>query len=195
MTSMSQDRENKQIHIIAGPNGAGKSSHARITLLPDFLKSHEFVNADEIAKILSPENPHNSAIHAGKLMLKRMDFLLNEELDFAFETTLSARIYLKLIEKYQSKGYKINLIFLKLQSTELAKIRVRNRVSKGGHNIETKTIIRRFHRGLENLKDYLQIVDTALIYEASGPELIEIAKKNNNEITVLNKNLWKTMYV
>jgi predicted ABC-type ATPase len=192
---MSKDKKNKQIHIISGPNGAGKSSHARITLLPDFLKSNEFVNADEIAKMLSPENPEKSAIQAGRLMLKRMDFLLNEGSDFALETTLSARIYLQLIKKYQAKGYKINLIFLKLQSTELAKIRVKNRVSKGGHNIEPATIIRRFHRGLNNLKDYLQIVDTALIYEASGPELIEIAKKNEDQITVLNKKLWKEIYV
>ena len=104
----------KQIHIIAGPNGSGKSSHARITLLPDFLKSNEFINADEIAKILSPENPEESAIEAGRLMLKRMRFLLNEESDFAFETTLAARTYLNLISKSQSCGYKVNLIFLKL---------------------------------------------------------------------------------
>jgi len=184
----------KQIHIIAGPNGAGKSSLARVTLLPDFLKSNEFVNADEIAKILSPQKPEKSAIQAGRLMLQRMDFLLNESVNFAFETTLSAKIYLNFIKKAQKLDYKVNLIFLILQSSKLAKIRVENRVSKGGHNIEPKTIERRFQRGLENLQDYLKIVDTASIYESSGPQLIEIAKKSSNKIIISNKDLWKKLY-
>lgn len=183
----------KQIHIIAGPNGAGKSSLARVTLLPDFLKSNEFINADEIAKMLSPQSPEKVAIQAGKLMLTRIDFLLKEKISFAFETTLSARIYLNLIKKAHKQGYKVNLIFLTLQSPKLAKIRVLNRVNKGGHNIEPPVISRRFGRGHDNLKDYLKIVDTALILEASGPELIEIAKKSDNKIQILNKNLWKEL--
>ncbi|NBV06998.1 MAG: hypothetical protein EBS06_07200 [Proteobacteria bacterium] len=188
---MAQDN---QIHIIAGPNGAGKSSHARITLLPDFLSSNEFVNADEIAKILSPENPEKSAIEAGRLMLKKMDFLLESKMNFALETTLSAKTYLNFIAKAQQRDYKVNLIFLKLQSAELAKIRVQNRVSKGGHNIEPSVIDRRFQRGLSNLKDYLSVVDTASIYEASGPELLEIVKKNESQLVILNEKLWKEIY-
>jgi predicted ABC-type ATPase len=184
----------KQIHIIAGPNGAGKSSHARITLLPDFLKSNEFVNADEIAKILSPKNPEKPAVEAGRLMLKRLDFLLEQGMDFAFETTLSARIYLNLIRRSHTLGYKVNLIFLKLQSAELANVRVQNRVSKGGHNIEPHVIERRFRGGLNNLKDYLLLVDTASIYDSSGFELIEIAKKNEDQLLVLNEILWKEIY-
>ena len=77
----------KRIHIIAGPNGAGKTSHARVALLPDFLGSNEFVNADEIAKILSSGNPEKSAIEASRLMLKRMEFLLASGMSFALETT------------------------------------------------------------------------------------------------------------
>ena len=186
--------ENKQIHIIAGPNGAGKSSHARITLLPDFLSSNEFINADDIAKMLSPENPEKSAIDAGRLMLNKMDFLLEEGRNFALETTLSAKTYLNFIKKSQACGYTVNLIFLKLQSPELAKIRVENRVSKGGHNIEPPVIERRFQRGIANLADYLSLVDTASVYEASGPELIEIIKKNDNQLMILNEKLWKEIY-
>lgn len=181
----------KQIHIISGPNGAGKTSHSRITLLPDFLSSNEFVNADEIAKILSPENPGESAIEAGRLMLKRMEFLLENSMSFALETTLSAQIYLNFIRRAKASGYQVNLIFLKLQSAELARIRVQNRVSKGGHNIEPSVIDRRFQRGLDNLRNYLDIVDTASVYEASGPELIEIIQKNDDQLTILNEKLWR----
>jgi predicted ABC-type ATPase len=184
----------KQIHIIAGPNGSGKSSHARVTLLPNFLSSNEFINADEIAKILSPEDPEKSAIAAGRLMLKRMEFLLNEDLGFAFETTLSAKTYLNFIIDAQARGYKVNLIFLKLESPSLARERVLTRVSKGGHNIELPIIQRRFKRGLENLKDYLDVVDTATVYESSGLELLEIAKKNENKLTIINQVLWEKIY-
>ncbi len=186
--------QTKQIHIISGPNGAGKSSLARITLLPNFLSSNEFVNADEIAKILSPENPEKSASKAARLMIKRIEFLLNEKTDFAIETTLASKNYIRLIERSQALGYRVNLIFLRLESPKLAKERVLTRVSKGGHNIEPDVILRRFKRGLNNLKEYLQIVDTASIYESSGLELVEIARKNEEKLTILNKNLWKKIY-
>lgn len=184
----------KLIHIIAGPNGAGKTSHARITLLPDFLNTNEFINADEIAKILSPKNPENSALEAGRLMLNRIKFLLDSNSNFALETTLSAKIYLKLISRAHKKGYKINLFFLALDSIELAQMRVLNRVSKGGHNIESNVIERRFKRGLDNLKEYLKIVDTCVIYDSSGFELIEVAQKNQKKFTVKSKKLWKRIY-
>ncbi len=192
--TVSSTEQDKQIHIIAGPNGAGKSSLARITLLPNFLKSNEFVNADEIAKVLSPQDPEKSAIEAGRLMLKRIDFLLSENMSFAFETTLSARIFLKLITKAQSFDYQINLIFLKLSDPQLAYQRVLTRVSKGGHNIEQPVIYRRFGRGLANLKDYLEIVDTATVYESTGINLIEIVKKDKTGLTVVNQQLWEKLY-
>ena len=186
--------KNRQIHIIAGPNGAGKSSHARVTLLPDFLSSNVFVNADEIAKILSPENPEKSALEAGRLMIKKIDFLLDEGLSFALETTLSAKNYLRLIKRARRKKYQVNLFFLRLATPQLAQERVLTRVSKGGHNIEPDVIKRRFTRGLHNLKDYLELVDTAIIYESSGLELIEIARKNDDQLKILNKNLWQKIY-
>ena len=88
----------------------------------------------------------------------------------------------------------MNLIFLKLENFNLACERVLTRVSKGGHNIDPATICRRFKRGLDNLKNYLEIVDTATIYESSGLELIEIAKKSENKLIVINQNLWETIY-
>ena len=112
----------------------------------------------------------------------------------ALETTLSGKIYAKFIRKFQSVGYKVNLIFLKLESVELARMRVEVRVSKGGHNIESEVIERRFQSGLDNLKTYLNIVDAASIYEASGHDLVEIATKSERQLTILNEKLWKEIY-
>lgn len=87
-----------KLYIIAGCNGAGKTT-ASYTVLPEMLGCREFVNADEIAKGLSPFNPESVAIEAGRLMLQRMDDLLSEGEDFAFETTLATRSYVKFVER------------------------------------------------------------------------------------------------
>ncbi len=186
--------QNKQIHIIAGPNGAGKTTNARIILLPQFLQTNEFINADEIAKNLSPEDPKRSSLEAGRLMVHRLNYMLQEGRNFAFETTLSARNFMKLARKAQRMGYKVNLFFLKLDNPQLAQQRVLARVSKGGHNIEPAVIYRRFQRGLDNLKEYLNIVDSATIYEASNLELVEIATKSEGNFIVSDQNLWNKIY-
>ena len=71
-------RSMPKLYIIAGCNGAGKTT-ASYTVLPEMLGCREFVNADEIAKGLSPFNPESVAIEAGRLMLQRMDDLLSEQ--------------------------------------------------------------------------------------------------------------------
>ena len=89
-------KQKRKVYIIAGCNGAGKTT-ASYTILPEMLDCREFVNADEIAKGLSPFNPERMAIDAGRLMLQRMDDLLCQDEDFAFETTLASRSYTKFI--------------------------------------------------------------------------------------------------
>ena len=124
----------KNLYIISGPNGAGKTT-ASYTVLPKILNCKEFVNADEIARGLSPFNPDGMAIEAGKLMLKRIDVLLQKEESFSIETTLSTRSYFKLVETAHQKGYNVTLLYFWLESPEQAIERVAERVSKGGHDI------------------------------------------------------------
>jgi predicted ABC-type ATPase len=79
----------KKLYIISGCNGAGKTT-ASFNILPDLLQCKEFVNADEIARGISPFQPEKVSIEAGRLMLKRIDELMNSGQDFSFETTLSS---------------------------------------------------------------------------------------------------------
>lgn len=139
-----------KLYIIAGCNGAGKTT-ASYTVLPEMLGCKEFVNADEIAKGLSPFNPESVAIEAGRLMLQRMDDLLSEGADFAFETTLATRSYVKFIERAHAKGYFVTLLYFWLPTPEQAIERVATRVSEGGHNIPSDVIRRRYANGLRNL--------------------------------------------
>ena len=80
----------KKLYVIAGCNGAGKTT-ASFTILPEILDCKEFINADEIARGLSPFQPEKVSIEAGRLMLKRIDELIDSNQDFSFETTLSTK--------------------------------------------------------------------------------------------------------
>jgi predicted ABC-type ATPase len=164
----------KKLYIIGGCNGAGKTT-ASFNILPELLNCKEFVNADEIARGLSPFQPEKVSIEAGRLMLTRIDELIQSNQDFSFETTLSTRSFVKTIQIAKAKGYFVTLIFFWLDSIDLAKDRVQRRVAEGGHNIEPAVIERRYVSGINNLFNlYSEEVDSILIYDNSSldPELI-----------------------
>lgn len=121
----------KNLYIISGCNGAGKTT-ASYTVLPEILDCREFVNADEIARGLSPFNSESMAIEAGRLMLKRIEELLEKEETFSIETTLATKSYINLVRRAQAKGYSVKVLFFWLNSPELALQRVAERVAKGG---------------------------------------------------------------
>lgn len=167
----------KNLYIIAGCNGAGKTT-ASFTILPEIIECKEFVNADEIAKGLSPFQPEKVAFESGRIMLKRITELLFDNQSFAFETTLSTKSYKSKILDAKEKGYTVTLLFFWLQNVELAKARVKTRVSEGGHNIEPEIIERRYFRGIKNLfKIYLPIVDGAIIFDNSNGKHELLAEK------------------
>lgn len=175
----------KKLYIISGCNGAGKTT-ASYTLLPEVFQCKEFVNADEIAKGLSPFNPEGVAIDAGKVMLQRITDLLAREETFAIETTLASRTLNTLVEKAQANGYNVKLIFFWLNSTQLAVRRVAQRVKEGGHNIPENVIKRRYVAGIKNLfKIFIPIVDSWLIADNSAVPRILIAEGGIDIDTVI----------
>jgi len=175
------------LYVIGGCNGAGKTT-ASYTVLPEILHCQEFVNADEIARGLSPFQPEKMAIDAARIMLKRMDDLLDEHESFAFETTLASKTHRNKIIEAQQLGYKTTLLFFWLKSAELAKQRVKKRVAEGGHNIETAVIERRYKKGIENLFDiYLPIIDICFIFDNTHGKQMRIAEKKNDTFVVLNE--------
>lgn len=183
------------LYIISGCNGAGKTT-ASYTVLPEMLHCKEFVNADNIASGLSPFNSDTVAFEAGRIMLNRIDELLKSNLDFAFETTLSTRSYVSFIKKAHEKGYEVTLLYFWLNSPEMAIERVAKRVSKGGHNIPSEVIIRRYYRGIKNLFDlYIPVCDNWLVIENMDliPEIISRSSNNKKGLEVLNESIWQTI--
>ncbi|MBE0437763.1 MAG: zeta toxin family protein [Methylomicrobium sp.] len=136
--------------IIAGHNGAGKTTFA-LEYLPQIVHCYHFINADLIAAGLSPLAPERELITASRIFLSEVESSINKKQDFAFETTLAGRSYLKLIDRLRSSGWHVELIYLALPSIEMSKARVAERVAHGGHNIPAQDIERRFARSLRNL--------------------------------------------
>lgn len=158
----------KELYIIAGCNGAGKTT-ASMTILPEVLNCREFVNADEIAKGISPFRPQEVAIEAGRIMLQRIDYLIEHDETFAIETTLATKSYRNLILRAKEKGYTVILLFFWLPSPEMAVERVAVRVASGGHDIPRDVIYRRYWNGIYNLFNiFLPIVDFWSLYENGG---------------------------
>lgn len=159
----------KQVLIIAGPNGAGKTTFARSYLAPQKDKIR-FINADYIAAGLSPFAPEMVAVRAGKIMLEEVQACFQRGENFAIETTLSGKGYLKHIRRWQEAGYKVDLIFLSLKDVSISIDRVARRVLQGGHNIPEPVIRRRFQAGLELFEsDYKHAVDEWALCDNSGP--------------------------
>lgn len=155
------------LYIISGCNGAGKTT-ASYTMLPEIIKCKEFINADEIAKGLSPFQPEKVAIEAGRIMLTRMKDMLNQKEDFAIETTLATKSYASFIKEAQARGFYVTLIYFWLNSPELAIKRVQERVKGGGHNIPQDVIRRRYKAGKRNLFElYTPITDFWMVIDNS----------------------------
>jgi predicted ABC-type ATPase len=167
----------KELLVLGGPNGAGKTTAAQI-VVPRKLNIAEFINADEIARGLSPFNPDGAALAAGRLMLKRMQALASGEASFAIETTCSGKGHFNFLRRCKNAGWRISLVFLWLPSPEIAIERVARRVMAGGHAIAPEIIIRRYWAGLRNMRSlYLPLANIVAIYDNAGEEPILIAER------------------
>ncbi|GAB4020960.1 zeta toxin family protein [Spirosoma koreense] len=182
------------LYIMAGPNGAGKTT-AAYTLLPEVMKTKEFVNADEIARGLSPFNVEAVAFEAGRLMLQRMEQLMHQEVDFAIETTLSTRSYVQTIHRAQQIGYTVSLYYFWIPSAEVSKERVALRVAKGGHNIPPDVIERRYSRSVINLTNlYIPVCDYFTVFSnANIPTEMVATGGMDLDTDVFNEDIWLTI--
>ena len=194
MMSCQFNLQSPTFYIIAGCNGAGKTT-ASYTILPHILDCHEFVNADEIARGISPFNPSEVSTIAGKVMLKRMDELLSYKKTFAIETTLASKLFAKTIVTAQEHGYLTALLFFWIRDIDIAKNRVTQRVKAGGHNIQEHVIERRYDSGIKNLFGlYAPIVDTMSIYDNSnGLELICQKKRIPEGVYIYNPDKYQAL--
>jgi predicted ABC-type ATPase len=184
----------KDIVIIGGPNGAGKTTAAPF-VVPQELGIREFVNADEIARGLSPFNSEGAAVAAGRLMIERMKTLVRGGQSFAFETTCSGRAHASWLRECKAAGWRVTLLYLWLPSPQAALDRVARRVREGGHSIPTDVVIRRYWTGLANMHHlYLPLADVAAIYDNSDEGRTLIAERTPDApLVVHDSSRWATI--
>jgi predicted ABC-type ATPase len=166
--------------VIAGPNGAGKTTFAR-EFLPKDARIVHFVNADLIAGGLSPLRPELAALAGGRLFLAELDRLTRARADFAFESTLSGLTYTSRLKRWKAAGYRIEMVFLRLASPQLALRRIAARVKQGGHPVPRADVLRRFDRSWQNFQTvYKPLADAWKVYDNSGgnPQLLASNDEN-----------------
>jgi predicted ABC-type ATPase len=161
--------------IIAGPNGAGKTTFAREFLAKEADVVH-FVNPDLIASGLSPLRPELAAFAAGRLFLRELDRLASNGSDFAFESTLSGISYISRLKRWKAGGRRIEIVYLRISSPQLALRRIAARVKQGGHNVPRRDVLRRFTRSWNNFEQHYRLLaDAWSVFDNSArkPILLE----------------------
>jgi predicted ABC-type ATPase len=172
------------LYIIAGPNGVGKTTFAD-RYLPDEAKQLEFVNADLIARGLSPYDPDSVSIEAGKIALKRIKELIANKISFTWETTMSGRTAVGWLRDARDAGYSLKAYFLWVREPEITIGRIKQRVVEGGHNIEEEVSRRRFYKTVQNFFSiYAPLMNTWKLYEndLDRPRLLAVGKEGRRAI-------------
>jgi predicted ABC-type ATPase len=177
-------------YVIAGPNGAGKTTFA-MHYLPRVAKVAEFVNADAIAHGLSPLNEQAVQLEAGRIFLRRIDEMIQRGRDFAFETTLSGRAYIRLFGCLRERGFRVVLFYLWIPSPAFSAARVASRVASGGHDIPSDAIERRYPKSLSNLFYlYIPLAHRTLIFDNSGERATLVAEIASDLTRIANHELY-----
>ena len=181
------------VYIIAGPNGAGKTTFAR-RFLPQYAGCVEFLNADMIAAGLSPFAPERSAMQAGRILLERMKMLADQRREFAFETTLSGRTYVRILRDMKETGYAVHMVYVWVSNLDLSLERIATRVRSGGHDIPDDVARRRFTKSLRNLFHvYMPLLDSWRIVDNSGSCPRVVASEHSGVRDIYDDSLFEDL--
>ena len=178
----------KVFYLFAGVNGAGKSTLYNLAIINKNIKNSIRINTDEIVKEIGDWKNNSDQIKAAKITINlRNDCFINGK-SFNEETTLTGKTILKTIDRAKELGYELQLFYIGVSSPEIAKARIKNRVEKGGHNIENNIVEKRYYESLKNLKDVISKFDKVQLYDNSN-KYIEFFSFEDNKILFKTKDI------
>ncbi len=180
----------KNLYIAAGPNGSGKTTFAR-----QFLKEHTdyvFLNADEIAKELNPENIEKVQISAGRIFIRRLLKSVKTGQNILIESTLSGLYLQRALPNIKAAGYSVSIVYVFLEHPRVCIERIKERLLKGGHFVPDRDVIRRFFRSKHNFWTIFRFeADDWFIFFNSDSHFQEVVEGKKDKYTVLNKEFFE----
>lgn len=170
----------KTYTIVAGVNGCGKSSLTGV-LRTEIDNLGKIIDVDKITVACG-----GNAIEGGKKAIDIIDECLDKEICFTQETTLSGKKTLGTIKRAIEKNYYIRLYYVGLDTMEESLLRIENRVKKGGHNIATDAVAKRFGKRFDDLLIILPYCNEATFYDNDNG-FLTVAKYKNGELQPIGK--------
>lgn len=170
--------------VMAGPNGSGKSTISR-----EYPIIGDYVNADEIQRHLKC-----SPLEAAQIAEATREFLLSEKKNFTFESVLSTERNFLLMERAKESGYKVICVYVLTAHPDINVSRVKSRVKKGGHDVPTEKIIKRYYRAMTLFPRLFAVCDECYVYDNS-PERDQgepsmIIKWQYGKLEVFPNSVW-----
>ena len=179
----------KVFYLFAGVNGAGKSTLYNSESLNNDIKNTIRINTDEIVREIGDWKNNSDQLKAAKIAINLRNECFLYGKSFNEETTLTGKSILKTIDRAKELGYELQLFYVGVNSTEIAKERIKSRVEKGGHHIENDIVEKRYYESLKNLKEILLKFDKVYLYDNSKKYKNIFSFSNNKILFKDNKSI------
>ena len=179
----------KVFYLFAGVNGAGKSTLYNSESLNNDIKNTIRINTDEIVREIGDWKNNSDQLKAAKIAINLRNECFLYGKSFNEETTLTGKTILKTIDRAKELGYELQLFYIGVSSTEIAKERIKSRVEKGGHHIENDVVEKRYYESLKNLKEILLKFDKVYLYDNSKKYKNIFSFSNNKILFKDNKSI------
>ena len=173
--------------VVAGPNGAGKTTLVTQRLASRAIDAEfEVINPDVIAQRLPRIDGRLDELRARQEAIRRRNALVDQRRSLAIETTLSGHSALRFMRRAREADYKVNLVYVGIDSPELSFDRVRSRVADGGHDVPTDALARRHPDSLSKLPRALALADRAYVLDNSARRRKLLMIRENDRLRYLD---------
>jgi predicted ABC-type ATPase len=169
--------------VIGGPNGSGKTTLTSHLIQRGRIKT-DVINPDNIA--LNDFGGYQFHVKAARASLNKRHTAISQKSDLAFETTFSGNSEIRDVKLAKSFGYESVLYYVALQSVLDNVIRVEERKTNMGHNVELADLIRRYNKSKANLLKYISLFDRVYLFDNSGSKRSRVAIFGNGKVLWLN---------